>query len=126
MTLPKAHRAEDVEMIRDGGSFAATFSDISSHRYILFFKIRNTQEGGLYTPKQHLAPFIIDLAPTLRPEGYGELTGPRTPVSWESARKILRDIRADKSDLMASRRSLYYEKWLKEMIDVANRNGAPA
>ena len=112
-------------MIRDGGSWAATFSDISSHRYILFFKIRHTQQGGFYTPKQHLSPpFIIDCDPKVRPENYSELAGPRTPISWESAREILRNIQEEKSDLLRPERSFHFEEWLQEMIEVANREGA--
>ena len=126
MSLPGVYRAEDVEMIRDGGSWAATFSDSSNRRYILFFKIRHTEQGGFYTPKQHLSPpFIIDCDPTLRPENASELAGPRTSLSWEGAREILRNIRAEKLDLTRPRRSLYYDEWLQEMIEVANRDGAP-
>ena len=126
MSLPDVHRAEDVEMIRDGGSWSATFSDKSSHRYILFFQIRHTEQGGFYTPKQHLSPpFIIDCDPTLRPENYSQLAGPRTPVSWEGARKLLRNIREKKTDLTGPERSFHYEKWLQEMTEVANREGTP-
>ncbi len=94
--LPKVSQTEDVEMIRDGGSFAATFLDSTGHRYVLFVPVKYTEQGGLFAPPQHLAPVIIDGDPSKRPASYGVLSGPRTPISWEDARNLLGDVAANK------------------------------
>lgn len=128
--LPKVIKTENVEMIRDGGSFAATFSDVSGHRYILFFPIKHGERGEFLEPRQHTVPVIIDCDPSKRPANtdgvfYSELGGPATPISWESARSLLSDIAAKRPENDSPRRSLFFEEWLREMIGVASREGAP-
>lgn len=125
MTLPKLHLAITVEMIRDGGSFIATFLDESSHEYMLHFQIRHTPEGRFYFPRQHVSASIIDCGPSLRPKNSSRLGGPRTPISWETARKILKDFVEKRLDSTAPEMSVTREEWLQEMIEVANRDGAP-
>src|SRR3990167_4994040 len=123
--LPKVSQTEDVEMIRDGGSFAATFLDPSGHRYVLFLEIKYTEQGGLLAPTQHLAPVIIDGDPSKRPANSSDLSGPQTPISWEQARNLLSDVTANKPSEGEPRRSLFFEAWLREMTEAANREGAP-
>jgi len=123
--LPKVSQTEDVEMIRDGGSFAATFSDGSGHRYILFFQIKYGERGA---PRQHLPPVIIDCDPSRRPANtdrifYSELGGPATPICWSDARNLLEEIAANKPTEGSPGRSLHFEEWLLEMMDVATREG---
>ena len=82
--LPKVSQTEDVEMIRDGGSLAATFSEASGNRHILFFEIAS---------EQYLPPVLIDRDPSKRPADtetviYGDLCGPVTALTWDEARQM--------------------------------------
>lgn len=124
--VPDVDLVDNVEMIRDGGSLAATFLDRSNRRFTLFFPIKHTKSGGLFEPKQHLSPVIIDCDPSKRPTNHSEFSGPVTDISWEDARVILKDLDANKSKSTESRRSIFFEEWLQEMIETANRSGAPA
>lgn len=123
--LPKVSQTEDVEKIRDGGSFAATFLDSSGHRYVLFLPIKNTEQGGFLAPTQYLAPFLIDGNPSKRSANSSVLSGPQTPISWEQARNLLSDVAANKPSEDDPRRSFSFEAWLRDMTEVANREGAP-
>lgn len=124
--VPELHIGENVEMIRDGGSFAATFSDAAGHRYILLLQVHLDVEDGATSSAHHLVPIIIDCDPSGRAAGISELYGPRVEISWEHARGLLRDFAARKPADDAPGRGLFFDNWLQEMIDVARRDGAPA
>ena len=124
--IPEVSHLENVEMIRDGGSFAATFSNSAGERLILFFPIKHTESGGFFEPRQHLSPVIIDCDPLKRPEGHSEWSGPTSPISWDEARSLLANLAANKHSQGEMRRSLYFEEWFQNMADIAKRDGAPA
>jgi len=124
--LPKVSQTANVEEIRDGGSWAAVFLDPSGHQYVLFLQVKHTEQGGFLTPKQHLAPVIIDGDPSTRPTpNHSVLAGLKTPITWEQARNLLSDMAANKPSEVDPRRSFRFDDWLREMTEVANREGAP-
>jgi hypothetical protein len=122
--LPTLIEAIDVEMIRDGGSYAATFRDKDGGRYILFTRIKNidrdetTRERTGYEP-----PRLIDCDATKRPPNtdkvvYSELGGPAIAITWAEARTIMLLARGLAKGLDEWRR-----KWLDQMNQVVTSDG---
>jgi hypothetical protein len=93
--LPAVHEVVGVEMIRDGGSLAATFKSDGTSRYILLFRIHIADRGPLEMERLgYHGPILIDCDPGKgKPNTdsvvYSELTGPSISVSWNQARDIL-------------------------------------
>lgn len=125
--LPAVRKVEDIELIRDGGSFAATFESDGGERYILFVEI-DTEISVLRDRKlaRYSEPVLIDCDPAKRPRNtatvfYSELGGPSVPISWSEARSLIAEI-----SKYASSSNVPNNQWLMEMIDVISRDGRPA
>jgi hypothetical protein len=126
--LPKVCRTENAELMRDGGSWAATFWDEAGGRYVLFFQILPKAERD--AAHYHAPPVLIDCDPSKRPlntkgRTYSVLCGPWTPLSWRDARELLKGIAAYKPNESATLRTVCFEKWLFGMTEAADREGAP-
>lgn len=122
--LPTLTEAINVEMIRDGGSYAATFGDKDGGRYILFTRIKNidrdetTRERIGYEP-----PILIDCDPTKRPPDtdkvvYSELGGPAIAITWAEARTIMA-----LAEGLAKGLDEWRRKWLDQMNHVVTSDG---
>ena len=133
--LPDVRRFINVEMIRDGGSFAAKFESSEGNQYILFTKVHfadvgppKRDEHGYHQEKELVGyeePIIIDCDPAKRPQDteevrYSELSGPANRVPWDEAHKIIGKI----GDL-AQGLSLIQAGWLKKMTAVVEGEGHP-
>lgn len=122
--LPPLTRAVDVELIRDGGSYAATFSDKDGGRYILFTRIKQVDRGqNMKEIIGYEPPILIDCNPAKRPEDtdgqvYGELSGPATDVTWAEARTMMVLTKG-----LAEGLSEWRRKWLDQMNYVVRSNG---
>lgn len=125
--LPAVRKVEDVELIRDGGSFAAKFESYGGARYILFVEI-DPEIASLRDRKlaRYNDPILIDCDPAKRPPNtatvyYSELGGPSIPISWGQARSLIAEI-----SQYAELASPIREGWLLEMAGVLSRDGNPA
>jgi hypothetical protein len=133
--LPDVCRFISVEMIRDGGSFAAEFESSDGNQYILFTKVQfanvgppKKDEHGYHQERELVGydePVIIDCDPAKRPQDtekvrYSGLSGPASPVPWDQARKIIGKI----GDL-AQGLSPIQASWLKRMTAVVEGEGHP-
>jgi hypothetical protein len=133
--LPNVHKFVGVEMIRDGGSFAAWFESSEPNRYMLFTKIQlvncgpeEKDERGYYQEKELLGydePLIIDCDPAKRPPDtahriYSDFCGPKTRVTWDQARHIIDEV----ARLAPSLRSIQ-AGWLQQMVAVVHGDGQP-
>jgi len=122
--LPPLTRAVDVELIRDGGSYAATFSDKDGGRYILFTRIKQVDRGqNMKEIIGYEPPILIDCNPTKRPQEtdgrvYSELSGPATAVTWAEARTIMALTKG-----FAERLDEWHRKWLDQMNHVVTSDG---
>ena len=93
--LPTLTKAIGVEMIRDGGSYAATFHDKEGCRYVLFTRIQSIDRDD--TTKERIGyepPVLIDCDPAKRPTStnkhvYSALSGPATAITWAEARTMM-------------------------------------
>ena len=133
--LPDVRRFISVEMIRDGGSFAAEFESSDGNQYILFTKVRfadvgppTKDEHGYHQKREVVGydePVIIDCDPAKRPQDsekvrYSALSGPASRVPWDQARKII-----DKIGNLVHGLSPIQAGWLKEMTAVVVSEGHP-
>src|ERR1700685_1058085 len=122
ITLPAVVKFVSVEMIRDGGSFAAVFESDASSDFCLFLPLRDTHP----TPsdkQQFDSPYIIDFDPAKRPRDtatriYSRLSGPATPLSWQQARQLFDEISRRAQGL-----DPFYAEWLKDMANIIAREG---
>jgi len=124
--LPAVRKVEDVELVRDGGSFAARFETDGGARYILFVEI----DREIFTLRdrklaRYHDPILIDGDPAKRPPDtatvrYTELGGPSIPVSWAEARSLMAEI-----SKQAELTSTTHHGWLLEMVEVIFREGRP-
>jgi hypothetical protein len=93
--VPSVISVENVEMIRDGGSLAATYNSEGAGRHILFTKIRIAQGDSLTSERLcYEQPILIDCDPAKRPLDtdrihYSKLSGPAVSVTWEEARVLV-------------------------------------
>jgi hypothetical protein len=121
---PTLTRAVDVELIRDGGSYAATFCDEEGGRYILFTRIKHIERSE--ATKERIGyeqPILIDCNPTKRPPNtdtrmYGDLSGSSTAITWAEARAFMALTKGLAKGLDARR-----EKWLDQMNHVVASDG---
>jgi hypothetical protein len=133
--LPDVRRFISVEMIRDGGSFAAEFESSDGNQYILLAQVHfadvgppKKDEHGYHQEKDLVGydePVIIDCDPSKRPPDtekrhYSALSGPATRVPWDQARKIIGKIGELAQDL-----SPIAAVWLKQMTAVVEGEGQP-
>jgi hypothetical protein len=124
--LPAVRKLETIEMIRDGGSFAAKFESDGESRYILFIEINQANPSSKKLEKDglgYLTPILIDCDPQKRPADsaekiYSELSGPAIPISWNQAREILSTITSLATELRPMQ-----TKWLERMVFVAANEG---
>lgn len=121
MILPSIQMLLNIEMIRDGGSFAAKFRCSDDHEYILFFKLDASEK--LDNGKNYQEPVLIDCDPKKRPRDtnkiiYSELGGPPTKISWIQAGAIMQEVTRFNSVL-----SELQTKWLDRMVSIAANNG---
>ena len=124
--LPAVRNVEDVELVRDGGSLAATFESDDGARFILFVEV--DREIFLLRDRKlarYHEPVLIDCDPAKRPPDtatvrYTELGGPSVPISWSEARSLLGEI-SKHAQLATPIRT----GWLLEMVDVVARGGRP-
>jgi hypothetical protein len=115
--LPTLSKAFDVEMIRDGGSFAATFGDEGGRRYILFTQIKIIDRD--YLTRERIGyelPVLIDCDPDKRPPDtdrvhYGELSGPKSPITWAQARTLM---------VLTQRLAKGADQWRREWLECMN------
>lgn len=124
--LPAVRKVEDVELIRDGGSFAATFESDGGERYTLLVEI-DPEISILRDRKlaRYNEPVLIDCDPAKRPQNtatvrYTELGGPSIPVSWAEAYILTTAI-----SKQAKLASPIHHGWMLEMVDVVSREGKP-
>jgi len=121
--LPHVTGLTHVEMIRDGGSFAATF-DSDGSRYILFIPICIVDhEPPMKERAAYGEPILIDANPAKRPADtataiYSELCGPHVALSWDQAGDIL-----TAAANHAARLRPINAEWLKQMIRVVAGKG---
>jgi hypothetical protein len=124
--LPSVRKVENIELIRDGGSLAATFESDGGSRYILFLEIRlDDRARSNRKMARYDQPVLIDCDPTKRPPNtkrilYSELGGPRDSISWNQARVLLEEI-----SKLARLTNPLHSGWLKNMVDVASSDGIP-
>ena len=128
--LPEVREVEGVEMIRDGGSLAATFFDAEDARFILVFWVRFEDPEDFQIGRvRYDPPVLIDCDPAKRPVDtdtvkHSELGGPAVSMSWADARQMLAVI----GDLLErqqpqARLHEFYAQRLAEMMEVAEREG---
>jgi hypothetical protein len=123
-SLPTICRALDVEMMRDGGSLAATFEDESGHRHILFTQIKLVGRDPLTIERVgYDLPVLIDCDPAERPPDtdqrqYSELSGPKTLLTWDQAR-VFMGLAKDISEGLDQSR----QQWLDYMDYVVTNDG---
>jgi hypothetical protein len=140
-TLPMVRAFLDVEMIRDGGSWAASFKGDNGHEYILFLKIHLSRglparaDSGTSPGRPewartvvevewlgHHAPLLIDpedRPPDTESKRYSRLSGASIPISWTDARQIM-----DAVAPLAVGLDPLHSEWLAEMAAVTTREGS--
>jgi hypothetical protein len=133
--LLNVHKIVGVEMIRDGGSFAAKFETADGNRYMLFTKIqlvncgpKEEDERGYHQEKEladYDEPLIIDCDPANRPPDtvhriYSDFCGPKTRITWDQARHIIDDV----ARLAPSLRPIQ-AGWLQQMVAIIHGDGHP-
>jgi hypothetical protein len=121
MTL-SVSKCIEIELIRDGGSFVATFESANASKNLLLLKLIPNLEI-LTNVAQYDEPVIIDADPTKRPSDTGGLvhssmSGPSIPCSWVDALALLRQIEALEDGL-----SLAESEKLQKMIKIVKNNG---
>ena len=94
----------NVEMIRDGGSQAATFHDARGGEWILFLPIDQDIGAGHRERLGFKEPYLIDADLAKRPADtpgriYSPLCGPSSPICWEEAQILVNQISALATDL---------------------------
>jgi hypothetical protein len=105
--LPSIGILFSVEMIRDGGSLAATFQGSDGCKYWLFLQVRlNKLPSGELERVAYEEPVVID-----------RLAEKGIPVTWPQARVLLAQIRP----LLHKERD---QKWFEIMQEVVLTEGA--
>lgn len=104
--LPSVGLVLSVEMIRDGGSLAATFQGTDGCEYLLFLPIRRNKKGpGVAFGPGYDEPLIID-----------QLVQREIPINWHQAEMLLSQIRP-----LLERES--DQKWFAFMSEVVRLRG---
>jgi hypothetical protein len=97
-----------VEMIRDGGSLAATFEIEGGRKFILYIPIAETM-------RVWREPVLIDPEKRVTTS---DLSGDFVPVPWAQARQVLAEMATLSSPLDALQ-----SDWLRLMSEVAEYEG---
>lgn len=104
--LPAIGLVHSVEMIRDGGSLAATFQGSDCCDYWLFLEVQiRKHPSGEWERLGYADPVIID-----------RLIGTSTPINWQHAQIFLKQIRS----MVFAERDV---KWLECMEMVIATHG---
>jgi len=104
--LPPVVNALAAEMIRDGGSFAATFLCADSNEYWLHFGIQLDEHDGYVEARRYSKPVVVNRPAQLE-----------TQISWQHATVLLGQLRP----------MLRHEQHLRAadvMVDIAEHEGA--
>lgn len=133
--LLEVRKFVNIEMIRDGGSFALKFESLDGNQYILFTQIRFANVGAAkkgqhgYSQEREIVsyenPVIIDCGPAKRLQNtttriYSELSGPASRVSWHQAQQVISKAGALAKDLNPTQAD-----WLKQMTAILEGDGHP-
>jgi hypothetical protein len=115
----------DVEMIRDGGSLAATFCDEVGSKWILLLEIDQISHESEVETLGFKKPVLIDADPAKRPmdtEGriYSALSGPAYSLTWEEAEALVGQI--TELATLAERAARYLNQF---RIAIDSRGGLP-
>jgi hypothetical protein len=106
--LPAIALANSVEMIRDGGSLAASFQAANGAEYWLFSQLQQQNlPSGQIERLGYEKPIVIE-----------RQSGIQTEVTWQHAITLISQVRP----LL---RATSDEEWLEAMESVARRGGAP-
>jgi hypothetical protein len=104
-----------VEMIRDGGSFSATFVDPSHVEHVLWFPIAFRLSACV----GHGDPFVARVVRFADETKVGWSFEDVRPVTWGEALSLLEEIRP-----LIPRADTWSLRWFEEMVGVAQRSGA--
>lgn len=105
--LPSIGLVNSVEMIRDGGSLAASFQGSNGAQYWLFFPLRHRRlPSGVFERLGYAQPVVIE-----------RLTNIEIEISWEHSLVLINQIRP----LIQKPRDA---KWLNAMESAAKAEGA--
>jgi hypothetical protein len=82
------------EVIRDGGSLAASFCDERGAKWILFLRLRRAVGEGEVENLGFEKPVLINAATENRPNDtpdrtHSILSGPSVPLSWQEAQALV-------------------------------------
>ena len=112
-------------MIRDGGSYAATFHDEDGCQYILFVRIElSDRDDATKEIIGYGSPVLIDCDPAKRPKNtdkrvHSALSGPATAITWAEARTMMALAKELASGLDEGRL-----EWLNQMSHVMTSDGS--
>jgi hypothetical protein len=106
-----------VEMIRDGGSFCATFVDPSHVEHALWFPIVRPVSA----PPAHGDPFVARLVRFTDATKVGWSFEDVRPVTWDEALSLLEEIRP-----LIPKANEWGLRWFDHMFRVAQCCGRPA
>ncbi len=133
--LPHVRKVVSVEMIRDGGSYAATFESDGGDSYMLFIEIEfvncgpeQKDERGIRQEKELAGfrqPVLFDCDPANRPPNtktdfYGRFSGPNRSITWDQARQIM-----DEVANLAQKLTPIRAEWLQQMLAIMAEDGCP-
>jgi len=134
--LPHVKKVVSIEMIRDGGSYAAKFESDGGDSHMLFTEIEFVDCGqeqkddhGIISQERELVgfrqPVLFDCDPAKRPQNtktaiYNCFSGPNRSITWNQARQIMGEVANLAQDLSSSS-----AEWLRQMMAVIEEDGCP-
>ena len=119
--LPVVSSLINIEMLRDGGSLAASFKSDRGREYTLLLRIDIDKKE--HRRLGYRDPVLIDCDPKLRPPNtdrviYSSLCGPAVPVSWSEACEITTAVSP-----LAIELDSWQTVWLAQMVYVTTNDG---
>lgn len=141
MQIPKVAAVVNVELIRDGGSYAARFAGDDGEDYVALVQLKWDRSIFPAIRCGYEAPILIDTDPGKRPPPphpgatMSVLAGPAVDLSWADLRELLRQMTewlADHEPVGESMLPLRtgrhfspnWRQWFAEMVAVAQADGA--
>ena len=115
--MARVGTVKQVEMVRDGGSFSASFLDPSQTEHKLWFPIASR----LGARAEHGEPFVARVVRFADDKRSGWSAEDVRPVTWDEALSLLEEIRP-----LIPATDVWSLRWFAEMIGVAQRSGRPA
>jgi hypothetical protein len=110
-----------VEMIRDGGSFSASFVDDAGSECTLRFPVAQRVRGNAEVERLgHAEPFVARVKRFADDKTVGHSLEDVRPVSWDEALSLLEEIGP-----LIPETNVWSLRWYQEMIGVARRSGRP-